>query len=492
MEGSAGTAEFGKGQAQGLGARPVPWRREARRASALALALADAAAWLAATGLVVLFRMAVWGPSALFWGLWLTGLGWLLFRFAAGLYPPVGISQPEELKRSFRTTVAAALVHFAMLYGQQELSGPRLAGLGVWFMVVPLAYFARSVAKLLLLRRGLYGDPFVVIGTGEKAARAIREMRANPELGLLPVAAFAVGPGRAGGSVEGVPVLGPVEAAAGYPFPYPVSRALVALGRHEADFDRVEAIATGLARSFWRLHVMADLAAPTTMWAETRTIGPYLALEMRHARFSGRQKRVKRAFDLAVAVPVLTLAAPFVAVAALAVKAASPGPAFYSQTREGPGGRPIRIWKLRTMVVDADRRLAEHLAADPAARHEWERTLKLRNDPRVIPGVGAFLRKSSVDELPQLWTVIQGGMSLVGPRVMPVHEVNRYTEAGRALRRDVPPGLTGFWQIMYRNNSDLRIREIADSHYVNNWSVWLDAWILLRTVRVVLFGSGAY
>jgi lipopolysaccharide/colanic/teichoic acid biosynthesis glycosyltransferase len=160
--------------------------------------------------------------------------------------------------------------------------------------------------------------------------------------------------------------------------------------------------------------------------------------------------------------------------------------------REGVEGRLIRIHKIRTMVPDAERRLAEYLATNPAARFEWERTLKLRHDPRIIPGIGNFLRRASIDELPQLFNVLRGDMSLVGPRIMPTREVEMYSAAGRELRRDVPPGLTGFWQVTSRNNSDLKVREVADSFYVSNWSVWLDGWILLRTVRVVLAGSGAY
>jgi lipopolysaccharide/colanic/teichoic acid biosynthesis glycosyltransferase len=213
---------------------------------------------------------------------------------------------------------------------------------------------------------------------------------------------------------------------------------------------------------------------------------------MQFARFSHRQQLIKRLFDLAVTVPVFIVAAPIIGVAALLVKAVSPGPAFFSQKREGLNGEDVRIWKIRTMVPDAEKKLAQFLASDPAARFEYERTLKLRNDPRVIPKIGNFLRRASIDELPQLWSVLRGDMSLVGPRIMPANEVNRYSEEGQELRRNVLPGLTGFWQIMYRNNSDLRIREVADSYYVNNWSVWLDSWILFRTVRVVFGGSGAF
>jgi lipopolysaccharide/colanic/teichoic acid biosynthesis glycosyltransferase len=144
------------------------------------------------------------------------------------------------------------------------------------------------------------------------------------------------------------------------------------------------------------------------------------------------------------------------------------------------------------MVVGAEAKLAEHLASNEEARFEYERTMKIRNDPRIIPGIGRLVRKTSIDELPQLWSILKGDMSLVGPRVMPTWEIELYSGSGRELRRDMLPGLTGFWQVEHRNDSDFQIREIADSFYVANWSVWLDLWIILRTVRVVLTGSGAF
>ncbi len=144
------------------------------------------------------------------------------------------------------------------------------------------------------------------------------------------------------------------------------------------------------------------------------------------------------------------------------------------------------------MVPDAEERLAEYLKANPAARFEWQRYVKLRKDPRVVPVVGSFLRRSSIDELPQLWNVIRGEMSLVGPRLFPRYHVERFERDFRRLRRQVPPGMTGLWQVNHRSSGDLSLQQTADSYYVHNWSLWLDLWILLRTGRIVLTGSGAY
>ncbi len=470
--------------------RPLEWRAGARWASVLGLVAADVLAWGLSAGIIYAIRTLIWGSIPLFWALYACGISWILLRFGVGLYPAVGVSQPEELRRSVRSTTVAALIHLGMLVALGEYQPWRTMGLGVWLLVVPIAYFCRGTAKRLLIRHRLFGHPYVVVGTGEKGSRAVKEMLGNPELGLVPVAAFADEAQLHEGHLRGVPVLGSIDDAGRYPFPYPVHHAVVAVGGNEASADRLSELTARLAKRYLSVRIFADLTGSSNLWVQPYPLGPYVALEIPSARLSAAQRFIKRAFDLIAIVPVFLVTVPVVAIAAFLVKVLSPGPAFFSQEREGLDGKPIRIWKLRTMVLDAEHRLTEHLAEDVRVRFEWERTFKLRHDPRVIPKIGSFLRRASIDELPQLWNVVKGEMSLVGPRIMPRKEVERYSEAGRELRRGVPPGMTGLWQVMYRNNSgnnsDLGIREVADSYYVNNWSVWLDAWILLRTVRVVL------
>lgn len=473
--------------------KPIPWARASRIASILGLLAADLAAWIMCTGVVFMARALIWETPTIFSPVSLAVSGWIIFRWGNGLYLPTGLCQPEELRLSFYTTAGAALIHFIMLISIGQYEQVLLVGLAVWVFLLPTAYLFRSLMRGLLMRLHLFGEPCIVIGTGEKAQRAIREIRANPELGLVLVGAFGEMRGLNQAEVEGVPVLGHIEAAGAYTFTYPVTRALIALSRSEADAKRLRHLMEELAKPYPTLQILADLASPTNLLVTPRPVGPYLSLEFQHQRFSLHQKIIKRLFDLAVASPTFLAAVPLIGIAAVLVKIFDPaGPMFFSQMREGAGGKSIRIWKIRTMVVGSERRLAAHLAANAAARFEYERTLKLRDDPRIIPKVGKYLRRYSVDELPQLWSIIKGDMSLVGPRVMLGHEVERFSDKGRELRRDVPPGLTGFWQVMYRNNSDLQIWEVADSYYVNNWSIWLDGWIVLRTVRTVLTGAGAY
>jgi lipopolysaccharide/colanic/teichoic acid biosynthesis glycosyltransferase len=144
------------------------------------------------------------------------------------------------------------------------------------------------------------------------------------------------------------------------------------------------------------------------------------------------------------------------------------------------------------MHLDADAQLAEWGAHNPVQLLEWERCFKLRDDPRILPGVGKILRRSSLDELPQFWNVLAGDMSLVGPRPFPLYHLKRFDTEFCRLRSQVRPGITGLWQVNDRSNGDLGRQEFLDTYYIRNWSIWMDVHVLASTIRAVLKGSGAY
>jgi lipopolysaccharide/colanic/teichoic acid biosynthesis glycosyltransferase len=200
----------------------------------------------------------------------------------------------------------------------------------------------------------------------------------------------------------------------------------------------------------------------------------------------GLYRRVfKRWIDLALTLVAAPFVAPAIVLLALLVRRDG-GPAFYVQDRVGRDGRVFRLWKLRTMVVDADARLAAELAADPVLRAEWDETQKLKNDPRITP-IGRLLRKASLDELPQLWNVVRGDMSLVGPR--PMLPEQRALYPGRAYYR-LRPGLTGPWQVSGRNAVSFAGRAEFDADYARRMSLVTDVALIVLTVRVVLRGTG--
>jgi Undecaprenyl-phosphate galactose phosphotransferase WbaP len=186
---------------------------------------------------------------------------------------------------------------------------------------------------------------------------------------------------------------------------------------------------------------------------------------------------------------ILIAVAPLMLAIFIAIKLDSPGPALFGHRRIGRGGREFHAWKFRSMISGAEAILKEHFEKHPEARAEWAASQKLKDDPRVT-GLGRFLRKCSLDELPQLWNVLRGEMSLVGPRPIVQDEVARYGMDFEKYKW-VQGGLTGLWQVSGRSDTSYAERVNYDCFYVHNWSVWLDLCILFRTIGTVLSRAGA-
>jgi len=203
-----------------------------------------------------------------------------------------------------------------------------------------------------------------------------------------------------------------------------------------------------------------------------------------------RYRVVKRCLDIILivaAAPVLLL---MLGIVAVLVMLSSPGPIFYSHRRIRRNGAFFSMWKFRTMCVNSTEVLEDYLSNNPEARSEWNRTHKLRHDPRITP-IGAFLRRYSLDELPQFWNVLAGHMTLVGPRPIVAAEVEKYAESFECYCR-VKPGLTGLWQVSGRSELSYPERVALDCDYVNHWSLGKDFRILLKTFNVVLKQDGAF
>jgi exopolysaccharide production protein ExoY len=199
---------------------------------------------------------------------------------------------------------------------------------------------------------------------------------------------------------------------------------------------------------------------------------------------------LKRVMDLALAIPLAVFLAPLMVAIYALIKIFDPGPAVFRQLRVGRDGRQFVVFKFRSMRVDAEARLSQYLEANPEAREEWDRYQKLRNDPRVT-FVGRILRKSSLDELPQLLNVLRGEMSVIGPRPVTTAEVSRYGKAF-PFYTAVRPGVLGLWQVKGRNRLTYPERVALDVRYVTTWSIWQDFKILVQAIPVVLLGLGAY
>lgn len=225
-------------------------------------------------------------------------------------------------------------------------------------------------------------------------------------------------------------------------------------------------------------------ASRTRARDESRVTDPRLILIARKAN-----GLFKRAVDISGALFALIIFSPIFAIVALLVWLQDRGPMVYAHTRVGRYGRPFRCLKFRSMVLNGDQVLQAHLAANPEAAEEWRKTFKLNNDPRVT-WLGKFLRKSSLDELPQFWNVLKGEMSLVGPRPITRTELDRYSKERRYYLL-VRPGITGLWQITGRSDSSYENRIKLDREYLEHWSYMRELWILFMTVPAVIAAKGA-
>ena len=215
-----------------------------------------------------------------------------------------------------------------------------------------------------------------------------------------------------------------------------------------------------------------------------------LILEVKNNLAQRRNRLFKRIFDIIATVIGGILILPVIAIVAILIYLDSPGPIVFGHKRVGQGGKEFPCYKFRSMVPNAQEALEIYLKENPEAREEWERDFKLKDDPRVTK-IGKFLRKTSLDELPQLWNVLIGDMSLVGPRPIVRAEVEKYGEYINDFYL-VPPGITGVWQVSGRSDTTYEERVLMDSWYVHNWSVWIDIVYLVKTVLAVLKAKGAY
>lgn len=201
---------------------------------------------------------------------------------------------------------------------------------------------------------------------------------------------------------------------------------------------------------------------------------------------------IKRGFDILFSSLCLLIGAPVYLLIALSIFASSPGKVIYSHERIGRGGKTFRCYKFRSMYPDADQRLKEILANNPLLKEEWEKNYKLKNDPRVTP-LGSFLRKTSLDELPQFWNVLKGNLSVVGPRPVVKEEIQKYMSVKAYKILSIRPGLTGPWQVSGRSDINCyRTRIQLDEYYVDNHSFLLDLKLIAKTVPAMVFSKGAY
>jgi UDP-galactose-lipid carrier transferase len=353
-----------------------------------------------------------------------------------------------------------------------------------WGCVAVLMPVGRLVVKLVLMKLRLWQRDLYVIGSGRLALDAAAAIRSEPLMGL-PLRGFVpVGESLLPQDAPVAP-LRPLDASS-----LAGSVIMIAIDPEHAALRNTWLRALG-AVSASSVVVVADVPGVPLHGIETTYVKSHelLLLRVRNNLSRWHVRVFKRCLDLAGALAISLMLSPLLLFIAWQVRKDG-GNAIYGHPRIGRHARPFNCYKFRSMVVNASAALAELLERDPQARREWEQDFKLKDDPRVTR-IGGFLRRTSLDELPQLWNVIRGDMSLVGPRPIVEAELARYAD-DVSYYLMARPGMTGLWQVSGRNDADYPTRVYLDAWYVRNWSLWYDIAILFKTVRTVCKRDGAY
>jgi Undecaprenyl-phosphate galactose phosphotransferase WbaP len=418
----------------------------------------------------------------------------------AGLYPALGMNPVVEF-RQLMAAVALALIFFTgaiVVHFQNEWEFAVLASCVAFLAALPLAPATRYFARLILSRFGWWGENVLIFADRTTGTELFQRMKSFPEAGLRP-RALLVHPAEYWDSAPTDSIDIPchdVRDAISVAMKSDSTWVVICKNENnDCEESWTEAVEAELANIPHRVLLSAghfDMG----LWDCSQTVGTACGIRLKSNHPSSFASFVKRATDVVLSGLALVAGSPLFAIIAVLTKWSSAGPVFYSQPRIGARGRTFRAWKFRTMSSDADQVLEKHLASNPEFRREWEETRKLKDDPRVTR-FGRFLRQTSLDELPQLWNILKGDMSLIGPR--PIVDSSTFDSSyildypkQFSVYCSVRPGLSGLWQVTCRNNGVYEMRIYWDMYYVRNWSLWLDLYILLRTVRTVLLREGAY
>ncbi|MDR2517507.1 MAG: undecaprenyl-phosphate galactose phosphotransferase WbaP [Spirochaetaceae bacterium] len=404
------------------------------------------------------------------------------------LYPGISLAPAEELRHiGTASFIAHGGIIFSRYIEDKEFDAISVAFIISFIFSMVIFLLCRSITHMLLRRARIRGIPAVVYGSGNFGRQMIDQILENSRVGYVPAVILDSTP-ESGDAYQGIPILHDLSLGPELIKKYKIKMAIIAT----SEFSQKELTRLlNFSLSAFRYSVLVpDFVSITNIWMSVRDFHGLLGFAAANKLRMGWNLVFKRAFDISIVILGGVVIFPFLLIIALLIKLGSRGPALYKHARLGKNGKSIMVYKFRSMVTDADKKLREMLSENENLRKEWEEGYKLKNDPRITP-IGRWIRKTSIDEFPQILNVLKGEMSLVGPRPVTAGEAEKYGEHfGRIF--SIKPGMTGLWQVSGRSDTDYNERISYDSYYLQSWSVWLDLWILYKTVGVVLRGKGAY
>ena len=368
---------------------------------------------------------------------------------------------------------------------------PRTTIIFAWMSGLIFFPFFRLALKKTLKKIGLWRKNVLILGTNPMSQRVAQEIMKNDTLCYEIVGFLSENPDQgAENRVGEINIVGDISQLS-----RDLCRALNVQDIFIALSDYPQSELIEIAKKCESLgetiKIIPDISNLYTLGVELENVGDIISISVTRNLAKPWNILLKKTYDMILASLLILILMPFYLLIAIAIKLDSPGPVIYSQPRLGRKKKVFRIHKFRSMYLDNDNRLNEYLQTHPEARIEWEHFRKLKNyDPRITR-IGKLIRKWSIDELPQLFNVLKGEMSLVGPRPYLAEELDKIGQLYQIIL-SVTPGMTGFWQIQGRNILTFKERVFLDDYYIRNWSLWLDIVIILKTIKVIAKREGAY
>lgn len=412
---------------------------------------------------------------------------WVAILKMSGLYDKKHFSLLDEAALIIWSLFLGGFIFVGLLYIYQEFWFSRqVLGFAaiISAVMIVLFRFVYTEIESRLHRRGIGIKRIIIIGAGEIGQALAHKVSANQDLGYQVAGFLDDDAEHAGKTYYGFPVLGGTEKVSAIINQERIDEIIIADAKLPS--AKILDIITGAESKPIEFKIVPGILEIMASRVDTDEIGGIPLVSISMVQWHGFKAIIKRAFDLVVAGAVITILSPVLLITAMLIKFDSRGPIVFSQPRVGRNGQLFNAYKFRSMVPDAENKLREIEHLSDTEGHIF----KMKNDPRVTR-IGRFIRRFSIDELPQLFNVIKGEMSLVGPRPPLPREVNKYNSWEKKRLR-IAPGLTGLWQVSGRSQLPFSDMVRLDIYYIENWSLWLDFKIIFKTIPVVFFGSGAY
>jgi Undecaprenyl-phosphate galactose phosphotransferase WbaP len=422
--------------------------------------------------------------------LWWIPAVFIFFIFYEGLYER-NLPFWDETKEIVISVSLASITLMAIVtLGKMAEMISRLILLGLWISSLFAFPLFRLWGKKILHSIGICGERILIIGAGNAGRLVLEGLQRERHMGYHVIGFLDDDEQKMKQPIQGKRVFGKISDFSKFTAELEISRVIIAIPSLHP--DKLSALTAYIQNSTINTMLIPDLKGIALLNTDLFHLftEELFLMNIRNNLKSIPNRFVKRFFDITFSLLSLPIILPLIALIAIIIRIGTPGSAIYAHERIGKDGIPFRCYKFRTMDKDAEERLKEILHRDEIMRNEWLNNWKLKDDPRITK-IGKFLRKTSLDELPQIFNVLQGEMSLIGPRPYLPREKVEIAENTHIIT-SAKPGITGLWQVSGRSDTGCRYRIRLDTWYVMNWSLWLDIVIILKTIKVIIRAEGAY